>query len=255
MLKDIELLARIYTCVWSCSGPIKVFWPLIGSQIKDKAYSSRFKQIRHTRTETQKINSLTHSFLVLITKGVDEFITGISLNGTFNSDFCLTFIWCKTPIYVFADFFAAKNGYLFKKIMHNFFYSCMGNFKCNNVGFIGQITFTFSIIQIGPNHSNNYIVFPISSVTKESSHWKYIVVKNIPDGMFTVAQLDEMWEYEYPYMKRPKSLALIYLDPNINQVMLYRLESPQLAGLDIIHIEKYGRVMFVDGCMGIRYLP
>lgn len=257
MLKDIELLAQFYACIWAKPKEIKVFYKLDCEKQK-KLWTTKLKHIRFSRTEICDVNG-PKTFCVPKTYdshnhygnyGNDyEFIIGMTFSGYFTPEFFVEMVWNGSPIYRITDYFAAKDGFLFKRIWYNFYLSCASTLQCKITGFTGRITFLYANVVIN-KQLDQIVLLPISMTALSSKCWKYIVVKDIPPGMFTTVQLDEMWSYEYPYMNRPKNLALIHFNTSgyINQDNTHLFK-----GLNIIHIECFNYLLMAHAGMTIRY--
>lgn len=261
MLEDIDKLAQFYACVWAKSKPVKVYWTLSGArEQKSGFYSTKFKHIKHTRIESINVTKSPDSFIVPETysfsNGDYEFITAVTFRGIYTLDFEASLHWYGAgPLYIFTDNFAVKDGFLLKHIMYNWQLCSGGSFSCRTKGFMGKITFIYSHIRL--IQADNYPIMFLSYRSVETSpRWKYLIIKDIPQGMFTTDQLDEMWSYEYPYMKRPKHISLIYLTPITHKRFKYYYKYiPELLKLNIIYIEKYNFLVYKDEVLSLRYYP
>ncbi len=252
MLEDIELLSQDYAIISTCMAPnkIKVGWKINGRNTNPRRFT-KYKIHKYSRVITVAYHSGTNSgsFMVPIT-GPHEFIVGIMLVGVYDLNFSAKLKVTSGPmLYCFTDTFAIHRNILFKRIIYSSELAYCVRCICEYEGFRGIIKFI-----IASKIEQSTIVTLRSTCTSFIyGNWKYIVVKDTIPDIFTEAQLDEMWNYEYPYMKRPKNLALIQLlptDPNI----IYEYENPAFKGLNIIHMEKYIYTTFAYGAVVTRYI-
>ncbi len=262
MLDEIDKIALEYASIWQCPKPVRVFLKLEPYCVGG-IYETKHKHIRYTRTSIIIVSPSVQEFQVPETSPIIcdhdkhnydyEFATKVTFVGVYDSDFKAIFCSFASPIYVFTDRFATKNGFLVKNIMYNTQLSPGYPFICKITGFIGKITFLYSQIRLKDLQS---IMFHAYSRLYINS-WKYIVAEKHQSCIFTEAQLDEMWSYEYPYMKRPKNIMLLYLTPHTKKRIKYSstllTTSKYLKDLKIIHIETVNGVNYTDNFMRKRY--